>query len=109
MSLTARATPLHDLQDAPYAKVSITKRWYKQWEADSQNRVDYIMEGAEFAIFEEVEGKLVQVGETLETDENCALTFEGLNGTKTYYVFEPQQPPETARRREKPSPAAWKR
>lgn len=79
-------------KDAPYAKVSITKRWYKQWEADSQNQVDYIMEGAEFAIFEEVEGKLVQVGETLKTDENGALTFEGLNGTKTYYVFELSNP-----------------
>ena len=79
-------------ENAPMAKVVVTKTWYSQWEADSGNRVDYALEGAKIAIFEEVNGALVQVGETQTTKANAPLTFEGLDGTKTYYVFELSNP-----------------
>ena len=70
------------------AKVVVTKTYFKQWEADSQNRIDYALEGAQIAIFEEVNGALAQVGTTLTTRADGTVTFEGLDGTKTYYVFE---------------------
>ena len=74
--------------NAPMAKVVVTKTYFKQWEADSQNRIDYALEGAQIAIFEEVNGALAQVGTTLTTRADGTVTFEGLDGTKTYYVFE---------------------
>ena len=74
--------------NAPMAKVVVTKTYFKQWEADSQNRIDYALEGAEIAIFEEVNGALAQVGATQTTVADGTVTFEGLDGTKTYYVFE---------------------
>ena len=78
--------------DPPMAKVVVTKTWYSQWEQDSHNKVDYALAGAKIAIFEEVDGKLVQVGETQETAADGTTTFEGLDGTKTYYVFELSNP-----------------
>ena len=74
--------------NAPMAKVVVTKTYFKQWEADSKNRIDYALEGAQIAIFEEVNGTLKQVGTTLTTGADGTVTFEGLDGTKTYYVFE---------------------
>ncbi len=74
--------------NAPMAKVVVTKTYFKQWEADSKNRIDYALDGAEIAIFEEVNGALAQVGTTLPTGADGTVTFEGLDGTKTYYVFE---------------------
>ena len=74
--------------NAPMAKVVVTKTYFKQWEADSKNRIDYALEGAEIAIFEEVNGALAQVGATQTTGADGTVTFEGLDGTKTYYVFE---------------------
>ena len=74
--------------NAPMAKVVVTKTYFKQWEADSQNRIDYALEGAQIAIFEEVNGTLKQVGATQTTGADGTVTFEGLDGTKTYYVFE---------------------
>ena len=74
--------------NAPMAKVVVTKTYFKQWEADSQNRIDYALEGAEIAIFEEANGALAQVGATQTTGADGTVTFEGLDGTKTYYVFE---------------------
>lgn len=70
------------------AKVVVTKTYFKQWEADSKNRIDYALEGAAIAIFEEANGALAQVGTTLTTGADGTVTFEGLDGTKTYYVFE---------------------
>ena len=78
--------------DPPMAKVVVTKTWYSQWEQDSGNKVDYALAGAQIAIFEEVEGKLVQVGDTQSTAADGTTTFEGLDGTKTYYVFELSNP-----------------
>ena len=74
--------------NAPMAKVVVTKTYFKQWEADSQNRIDYALEGAAIAIFEEANGVLAQVGATQTTGADGTVTFEGLDGTKTYYVFE---------------------
>lgn len=74
--------------NAPMAKVVVTKTYFKQWEADSQNRIDYALDGAQIAIFEEVNGVLAQVGATQTTGADGTVTFEGLDGTKTYYVFE---------------------
>ena len=74
--------------NAPMAKVVVTKTYFKQWEADSKNRIDYALEGAEIAIFEEANGVLAQVGATQTTGADGTVTFEGLDGTKTYYVFE---------------------
>ena len=74
--------------NAPMAKVVVTKTYFKQWEADSQNRIDYALDGAQIAIFEEVNRALAQVGATQTTGADGTVTFEGLDGTKTYYVFE---------------------
>lgn len=41
----------------PMAKAVITKTYYRQWEQDSGNKVDYALAGAEIAIFEEVDGQ----------------------------------------------------
>ena len=78
--------------DPPMAKVVVTKTWYSQWEQDSGNKVDYALAGAKIAIFEEVNGVLVQVGQTQETAADGTTTFAGLDGTKTYYVFELSNP-----------------
>ncbi len=75
-------------KNPPVAKAVITKTWYSQWESDSGNRIDYALAGADIAIFEEVNGKLVQVGDTQTTGTDGTTTFDGLDGTKTYYVFE---------------------
>ena len=79
-------------KDPPMAKVVVTKTWYSQWEQDSGNKVDYALAGAQIAIFEEVDGKLVQVGGTQSTAADGTTTFAGLDGTKTYYVFELSNP-----------------
>ncbi len=76
----------------PVATITITKQYYKQWDKDSNPDTyhTYKLANAELAIFEVGEGgTLQQVGTTTQkTGANGQTTFTGLNGTKTYYVFE---------------------
>ena len=77
----------------PVATITITKEYYKQWDKDSNPDTyhTYKLANAELAIFEEGEdGYLKQVDGTSvqTTGANGQTTFTGLNGTKTYYVFE---------------------
>ena len=78
--------------DPPMAKVVVTKTWYSEWEQDSGNKVDYALENAQIAIFEEDEGGKLALVAQQSTAADGTTTFEGLDGTKTYYVFELSNP-----------------
>jgi archaellum component FlaF (FlaF/FlaG flagellin family) len=85
---------LHDLtgvafDNAPKATITVTKNYYKQWEKDSGNQRLYPLSDTDLAVFELGEdGKLALVGTSQATGADGKTTFEGLDGTKTYYVFE---------------------
>ena len=78
--------------NAPAATATAAKFYYKEWDSLSNPNTcpTYPMSGASLAIFVQNEdGTLKQVGETLTTtDASNAVTFEGLDATKTYYIFE---------------------
>ena len=78
--------------NAPAATATAAKFYYKEWDSLSNRDTypTYPMSGASLAIFVKNEdGTLKQVGETLTTtDASNAVTFEGLDATKTYYIFE---------------------
>lgn len=78
--------------DPPMAKVVVTKTWYSEWEQDSGNKVDYALENAQIAIFEEDEGGKLALVAQQPTAADGTITFAGLDGTKTYYVFELSNP-----------------
>ena len=82
----------HTFTNAPEATLTVTKTYYKQWEAETNNQRLYTLDGAVLALFE-LDGSgdsatLKQVGQTVTTSEGGKATFAGLDGTKTYYVFE---------------------
>ena len=76
--------------NVPENTITISKTWYSQWDELNGNKWPLPLANAELALFVVGDdGKLDKVGEdTVKTGEDGKATFEDLDGSATYAVFE---------------------
>ena len=78
--------------NVPENTITISKTWYSQWDELNDNKWSLPLAGAELALFVVGDNGLefVKVGEngTVKTDADGKATFEDLDGSATYAVFE---------------------